>query len=732
MTVPPSTAAALAALALVTVACGAPAPRGPVVSDLVAQFERAEGLRETPLVDVGTPDARAHLGDGWSVDEEWPGGTTGAWSEGDASEVGFYLEAPRELAVGLRGEPYDAGAGRTQVVTVAVNGHRCATLTMKPHLRRYEVAVPASATRAGTNRLHLSYAFTGSPAERDPASPDRRRLAVFWSEVELRGAAPAAPPRARPDTETLVIPPGSRLDYHLDLPGDTVLTLAALAASSGGGALEVRASTEDGPERVLATLRPGAGARAVPLGVPAGIARLSFRHVGPPAAPAEEAALRLVRPLLRAAQPAAGDAPAPAIAGRPPHVFIYLVDALRADRLGVYGYDRPTSPHLDAFAREAAVVEGTFAHSSWTKASVASLLTGLTPFRHGAHDRADALASEVPTLPAILGAAGYRTATIYANAWVGPPWGLDRGFEDARRLYLARSDRIHEEIVSVLDSAAADPRPLFVYVHTIDPHDPYDPPAPQWERFAAPHTTMRRADHDDLMRVLREAGADPARAARRAEELSALYDAEVAANDEQFGRFVSELARRGLLEDSLVVFTSDHGEEFFEHGGLKHGLTLFPEVLHVPLVLRFPGAAGRGARLTGARHVDLLPTILRAAGLPVPESIDGRPIDLAAVSPPGFSLARLQLDGRRLSSLTDGPWHAVWTESPDVPAPRELALYDLRGGAESEVADRHPLRTAFVRGELRLALRRGAGHAVPEVVPSEEALRSLRALGYVQ
>jgi len=709
---------------------------GPIAYDFAAQFDRADAQRESSFIDVGTSDARIHLTRGWSVDEQWPGGQTGAWSEGDASWLDFYLQEARALTLVLRGQPYDAGGSRQQVVGVTLNDVPLGTLALSGMRRRYEVLVPKSATREGTNRLRLAYSFTAAPADRHAASRDARRLAVFWEAVELRGAAESAAPRLQEDTDTLLLPPGTRVDYYLEAPAGATLTLAALAASSGSGVLELGVRAGEAPERVAATLRPGPGRRTVPLGIlAAGPVRVSFTYRGLPSAAGHEAALRLVRPSLRAShdpQPRAGAASVARTPGRRPDVFIYLVDALRADRLGCYGYRRGTSPHLDAFAREAVLVERTFAHSSWTKASVASLLTGSTPFRHGVEGRNDALPPEVATLAQTLRGAGYHTVMVYANTWVGSPWGLDRGFEDVRRLPLARSDRIHREVVSILDAATRDPRPLFLYVHTIDPHDPYDPPAEQWRRFAAPVTSLRRVSHDDLGRIRAEGEAHPERQARYAKELSALYDAEVAANDEQFGLFVDELRRRERLDRALVVFTADHGEEFFEHGGLGHGQTLFPEVLRVPLVIRFPGGVNGGARLASARHVDVLPTILEAAGRPLPGTLEGEPIDPFGVSTRRPSLASLRLDGRRLSSWTEGSWHAIWTEATDEPGPRDLALYDLHAAGDRDVAERYPLEAGIARGELRSAHRRSAGSLAAELSPPEEVLRGLKALGYVQ
>jgi choline-sulfatase len=731
MLTPLTTRSVLLCLGLAAAGCRPSGPSGPVVYDFVAHLGEAAIRREVTFIDIGTPEARPHLTRGWSVDEAH-GGHTGAWSEGDESWIDFYLHEPRPLTLVLHGQPYPAGDGRPQTVSLVLNDAPLGTVAIAGNRRRHEVPVPESGTREGMNRLRLAYA-AATLSDRGAGKRDSRRLAVFWGGLELRGASETAPPRVLPGTNTLLLPRGTRLDYYLEAPAKAVLTLSALAASPAAATLEVRVSTDDAPARVVGVLRPGWGRRTLPLAnAAAGPIRVAFTSRAARAAPSGEATLRLVRPVLRASPvpPPPALALPTTVASRRPHVFIYLVDALRADRLGCYGYGRGTSPHLDVFAKEAVLVERCFAHSSWTKASVASLFTGLTPFRHGANDRNDALAPGIPTLAETLRAGGYRTVMVYANAWVGPPFGLQRGFEDTRRLHLARSDRIEREIENVLDQAAGDPRPLFLYVHTIDPHDPYDPPSEQWRRFAAPVTRLRRVSHAALGRIQAEVQDHPGRKARYAEQLSALYDAEVAANDEQFGRFVEQLRRRGLLDRSLVVFTADHGEEFLEHGRLMHGQTLYPEVLHVPLVIRFPGGVSGGVRVPALRHVDMLPTILELVGLPLPRDLDGERLGAHPSTEDRPSLAHLQLDGRRLSSWTRGCWHAIRMETS--PGPGGFALYDLRGSGGPEPAERHPVTLGTARSALDAASRTGPARVVPEVLPSKEVLESLKALGYVR
>ncbi|HSD28752.1 MAG TPA: sulfatase, partial [Vicinamibacteria bacterium] len=296
---------------------------------------------------------------------------------------------------------------------------------------------------------------------------------------------------------------------------------------------------------------------------------------------------------------------------RRPHVFVYLVDALRADHLGCYGYSRPTSPNVDALAREATVFRA-IAPSSWTKASVASLFTGRSPIRHRAQDRGDTLVPEAVTLSDRLSAAGYRTYALYANSWVGEPFGVDQGFGE-RLVLPARSDRLTRRLLARLARLAPEDR-LFAYVHTIDPHAPYEPTPADRERFAPPGSAFGRVSAVWLEDTAARARRGEPLAPRLIEEVTALYDAEIAFNDRQFGRFLEELKRRGLYDDSLVVFTSDHGEELFDHGLLAHAHALHRELVQVPLVLAGPGLP-QGKRVgTPLSNAALAPTLARLSG----------------------------------------------------------------------------------------------------------------------
>ena len=391
---------------------------------------------------------------------------------------------------------------------------------------------------------------------------------------------------------------------------------------------------------------------------------------------------------------------------RRPHVFIYLVDALRADHLGCYGYGRPVSPNVDAFAKEATVFRA-IAPSSWTKASVASLLTGRSPILHRAQDRGDTLPDDAVTLAELMAAAGYRTYALYANTWVSETFGMDQGFEESR-LLPARSDSLTGELSGRLRRLAPADR-LFAYVHTIDPHAPYEP-TPEYRRmFAPPGSTLARVSAVWLEEVADRARRGEPAAPRVVEEVTALYDAEIAFNDRQFGLFLEELRRRRLYDDSLVLFTSDHGEELFDHGGVAHGHTLFREVLEVPLIVKWPRgeAPAPGTNRSTAQLLDVLPTVLDCAGLPAPPGLQGRSLlrarPAAARSGRGSGiLSYLDLDGLKLQSVTEGRWKLVRDGALDAARPR-LDLYDLDEGREAnDVRGLHPALAAHLASELEI------------------------------
>ncbi len=313
------------------------------------------------------------------------------------------------------------------------------------------------------------------------------------------------------------------------------------------------------------------------------------------------------------------------------NVVVYLVDTLRADHLGCYGYERETSPRIDAFAEEGILFANCLAQSTWTKPATASVLTGEYPARHGATNDLAAISPELPTLAERLQAAGWRTAGFVANGFVGSEnGGFRRGFESFE--YRHRGDQPYAVAELVLDDALAwlaenASEPFFLYVHTVDPHAPYGPPAPFRARFAS----------GVVEKALQPPRGTTAVPEAERQRLVDLYDAEIAYSDHHFGRLLDNLRDLGRADDTLVVFLSDHGEEFFEHGEWGHNPRMYQEVVHVPLIWRIPDwpEEGRGLRHEGlVLQVDVVPTLLDALGLEPDPALPGTSLLERCTRPP--------------------------------------------------------------------------------------------------
>jgi arylsulfatase A-like enzyme len=423
---------------------------------------------------------------------------------------------------------------------------------------------------------------------------------------------------------------------------------------------------------------------------------------------------------------------------------VYLVDTLRADHLGCYGYPRPTSPALDEFARRAVLFENGRAQAPWTKPAVASILTGLHPITHGAQQRPQRISATVETLAERLRAAGYQTALFTTNANVAARFGFDQGFDEFRYLATARgrkrlhvdSEAINQRVFEWLGRRDRG-RPFFLVVHTLDPHDPYRP-AERFRARLAPEVDVEAAccaRSDELGRL------SAAQAAARAAAARQLYDAEIAQNDEAFGRLMAELERRELTGASAVLFTSDHGEEFLDHGGWKHGWTLYEEMLRIPFVLSLPGGAHAGRRFAGpADQVDVAPTFLALAGLGVPAELPGR--DLVAAlerreeSAAGGSYAWLERGPLGWASAARGSFKLVRFRGDWTPplGRRAVELYDLAAdpGERRDLAFARPVPQLWLAGSLAEVVARHRARSAAEETPIDPELeRALRALGYV-
>jgi len=294
----------------------------------------------------------------------------------------------------------------------------------------------------------------------------------------------------------------------------------------------------------------------------------------------------------------------------PANVLVILVDTLRLDHLSAYGYERQTSPNLDAFARDAVRFNHLTPSSSWTKPSVASLLTGTYPNTHGGQDRPDVLRDGLPSFARALKTSGRATHGFMTNINCLPLWGFGNDFDryvdvDSKN-WLVSSDDARVVDRAIATAAAYAGQPWFLYVHTMGPHDPYVPPGKY-------RTQFQREEYS----------TDPVQAENERE--IDLYDGEIAYTDEQLGRLFAALKATGAYDKTLIVVLSDHGEEFREHGQTRHAKTLYEEMLRIPLLIKLPNSAHAGeVRDQLVEMVDVAPTVLDLLGIPPPHGFEGR------------------------------------------------------------------------------------------------------------
>ncbi len=426
-------------------------------------------------------------------------------------------------------------------------------------------------------------------------------------------------------------------------------------------------------------------------------------------------------------------------AGERPNVVLWVVDTLRADALPLYGHPEVDAPGLDGLARRSQVFTQARSASSWTRTSVTTLLTGLRPEVHGIETRADIAGASLELISEIFAAHGYRVGAIIANPNMGSAFGFDQGWDDFVELYQHRGGYVRSSDAKatageVVDAAiewidGRDERPFLLFALPIDPHSPYQPPA-AYDRYGP-----RNVDGiDGSLASITQPNLKPGERLR----VRGLYDGEVAYHDAAFSRLLWHLEGEGLIDDTVIVFTSDHGEEFWEHGKRSHGLELYEESVRVPLVIHTAGAATLAHEAhSHVEGVDVFPTILDLAGLPRSERSDGRSL-VTGADPRRPAYVSLALDGLDQRAVVVGEWKLVIDDRLG-----ETRLFDLEQDPEErvDVSTEHPEVVSRLRAladRMRdEALRGSEGYRADAGTISDDELSpelrdALEALGYIE
>lgn len=404
------------------------------------------------------------------------------------------------------------------------------------------------------------------------------------------------------------------------------------------------------------------------------------------------------------------------------NIIVVSFDALRQDVLGAYGNTRGATPNMDRFAAQSLVFRQAYSVAPVTPTSFAAVFTGFVPTRvfHAWKLRAPS------TLASRLSRAGYHTVAFMNNVQLTPQRGFDEGFDEYRWSRNDPDEQVLQRVETWLGEAPREP--FFVWIHFLVPHAPYRayPGASHLYRQEASGRFALTSGHTFET-------SDPEELAR----LRDLYLGEVWRADRLFGRLVARLDEVGLWDSSIVLLTSDHGEEFAEHGGFQHG-RLYEEHLRVPLILRHPGVPEGRAVEARVRNVDLLPTLLASIGHPVHQALDGRviPQPTSELLPPVIAISMTGVE-TRWASLTHGTEKLIVTCAQEP----KLELYDLETdpGEAQDLAEDHSADVRRLLTSLRSllgsspcdAMQRAAQGRGATVGLDQESVEALRALGYV-
>ena len=424
-----------------------------------------------------------------------------------------------------------------------------------------------------------------------------------------------------------------------------------------------------------------------------------------------------------------------------PNLILISLDCLRADHLGSYGYERDTTPRLDQLASRSTVFETAISASSFTHPTHMTMLTGLPPSIHGV-SRWQKPGSSLDYLPDLLSTAGYRTSGIVSGPLLSQSFGFERGFDRYHWFHdTTRANALAEAALQMLERGRGQPQ--FLFLHFFDIHWPYWPP----DEF----NTMFGSRAEDASRLLGKVRHQyPPDSDEDIRHVIDLYDGELAYLDREVGRFIDALQDRGLYDNTLIIVTADHGEAFFEHGFWEHGQTLYEEMVHVPLIVKWP-AMDRAERIGAlVSQSDIFPTLLEAAGLeprgeglalsrylsdPSPEPrkviseitwdpLPTRPayMDVAWRGERYKYIAHFQaptVDALYTSEIQ----HDELYDLKDDPEEKRNVLQEVRAEARS---GRRAVLDYLARARALRALRGGE-----DVTLDDELLERLRALGYI-
>ncbi|MFO8056794.1 MAG: sulfatase [bacterium] len=430
-----------------------------------------------------------------------------------------------------------------------------------------------------------------------------------------------------------------------------------------------------------------------------------------------------------------------------PNIVFLLIDTLRADRVGYHGNLNDTTPVLDSYSRKGIRFMNAYSHSSHTKISMASLFTGLIPPSHGlrkagsvkeifdesAKLKSDVLSEDAFTLAELLKKNGYTTIGVHCNPHLVERMGFDQGYDEY--IYIPNNPRANRLNKLGLKKLGKDPsEPFFLYLHYMDVHAPYKPP-PSYKNLFTKGLRKTRPIYINgpYNRRVSE---------NQIQYTKAIYDAQIRYWDHEFKSLIKRLNKSGALDNTLVIIASDHGEEFHEHGGFGHGFTCYEEMLHVPLVMVWPGVIPESlTREDRVRLIDLVPTITRLCGIDAKRT-DWQGRDLFACgweekdklfykdksNPETLPVYAETYNGRIPRSLRKGDMKLIYNKKRNL-----YEMYNLEKdpAEQNKLSPKNTARGLQLKKELKMLINLSpATETGPEVELEEDRVKELKSLGY--
>ena len=715
--------------------------------DLLERVHLADIDQQGLYIDFGSPaQAKYTVGD-------WRSGWGRRGHEGNVTfaNVGkrgrFYVHVDQPGAYTMRIRLRPVG---THAMTPYLNGKQLTSVFIeeKAGFRDVDFALPAEQVKRGENEILLTFGGTKVVGKEE--------VAVAIDSARLMPGAAAGDKYTAPNFETLVaqarvgeekrrslvMQRPAKAAWYLEVPAKARLAFGVGLEGQGKAKASVRITPEGGKAKSVFSEEVSGKWRDefVDLGDYAGkVARIEL-------VAEDQGAGRLAwsTPVVMVPQTPTAEKKAQA-----KNLVVVLTDTLRADKLRPFNpRTRVKTPALDEVAKEAVVFQNAQSPENWTKPSVASVLTSLYPQTHGARAQEAILPKAALTVAEHLKANGFTTGSFIGNGYVSDRFGFDQGW-DKYRNYIREgrntdASNIYKEAGEWVE-ANHDKR-FFVYIHTIDPHVPYDP----GDKYLAMYDA--RSDYAGQVKprmtadLLEKAKRNPPAVTFDASDkkrLLALHDGEISQHDEHMGLFVERLKKLGVWDDTLFVFVSDHGEEFEDHGSWGHGHSVYQELLHVPLIFRFPKGIPTGTKVEHTvSSMDIAPTSLLLLGVPPMPTAEGRNLgeSMRGAALPEHALAFSDFqDERRV--VVAGPWKLVLRGNLTA------TFFNLKsdpGEKQQLTPNAHPIAARYCRimqGQFLgsnnrrrwLDAQQGRGTRLEaDAVKMDDALRGqLKALGYV-